>query len=122
MLLHTTWGEWKTSNPQTIVLSPKTSFRNNYWPIRVGVFNQQESLFGDDRLQANALAIGVEIEGEYKGYPLEELRGTEGVINDVLAGQPIVVIYNHDAQGGLAYSRSVNGQDLKFYNSEAKGI
>ena len=78
--------------------------------------------FGDDRLPPNAMVVGVEVEGTYKGYPLEVLENAGGVINDVVGGEPIVVIYNGQAMGGVAYSRSVNGQDLEFYNSENQAI
>ena len=40
----------------------------------------------------------------------------------MLASQPVVVIYDDNAQTGLAYSRLVNGQVLEFYNSEAQGF
>ena len=77
-------------------------------------------MFGDDRLRANTLVVGVEVGGQFKGYPLEELQIAGGVVNDVLADQPVVVIYEDNARTGVAYSRLANGQVLEFYNSEAQ--
>ena len=121
-MLHITWSEWKESHPDTMVLSPETPFRDMYRTVPIGVFNQGEALFGDARLQANTLVVGVETGGQFKGYPLDALQKAGGAVNDVLASQPVVVIYDDNAQTGLAYSRLVNGQVLEFYNSEAQGF
>ena len=67
-MLHITWGEWKESHPDTMVLSPETPFRDMYRTVPIGVFNQGEALFGDARLQANTLVVGVETGGQFKGY------------------------------------------------------
>ncbi len=121
-LVHITWEEWKTSHPDTIVLSPDTPFQDRYGPVRIGVFNQREATFGDGRLAANALVVGVEVQGQFKGYPLEELRDVGGVVNDTLAGQPIVVIYDELAQVGLAYSRAMGDKILEFETSGTNGL
>ena len=121
-LLHMTWGEWKTTHPTTMVLSPDTPFQNRYGPVRIGVFNQREADFGDERLPANALVVGVEVNGQFKGYPLDDLQSVGGVVNDELDGVPIVVIYDDNAKVGLAYSRRVNEQVLQYYNSHVQGF
>lgn len=121
-LVHITWGEWKSSHPDTMVLSPDTPFRDRYGPVRIGVFNQREAAFGDGRLDANTLVVGVEVEGQFKGYPLEELRDAGGVVNDTLAGQPIVVIYDEVAQVGLAYTRVTGDTVLEFDTSGTNGL
>lgn len=121
-LFHTTWGEWKKSHPHSRVLSSDTPFRHTYKTVQLGAFNQQESVIGDDRLPSNAMVVGVEIDGIYKGYPLKVLENSGGVINDVVAGEAIVVIYAGESMGGVAYSRSMNEQILEFYNSEDEGI
>ena len=117
LLLHIAWGEWKASHPDTMVLSPDTPYQDRYGPVRIGVFNQREAEFGDARLAANALVVGVEVEGQFNGYPLEELRNVGGVVNDTVAGQPIVVIYDYVAQLGLAYSRVSGNKVLEFNTS-----
>ena len=117
-----TWGEWKKAHPSTMVLSPDTPFRNRYRPVRIGVFNPREANFGDDRLASNALVVGVEANEHFKGYELEDLTSAGGVVNDRLAGQPIVVIYDGNARTGLAYSRLLDGQVLEFYNVTPQGF
>ena len=111
-----TWGKWKNAHPGTVVLSPDTPFRDLYRAVRIGVFNRREAQFGDHRLAANALVVGVEVNERFKGYPVEDI-GQAGVVNDMLAGQPIVVFYDRNSQTGLAYSRLMDGDVLEFYNA-----
>ena len=113
----TTWGQWKADYPETLVLSPDTPFQDRYVrPVRIGVFNPNEAVYGDDRLPSNALIVGIEVEGVFKGYPLDELESAGGVVNDTVAGRPVVVLYDSDAQTGVAYLREIDGQTLEFYN------
>jgi len=116
-----TWGEWKKSRPDTLVLSPDTPFSNRYRSVRIARYNQREAGFGDDRLASNALVIGVEVDNSFKGYPVDEV-GRVGVVNDTLSGKPIVIVYDRAAQSGLAFSRVVNGQVLEFYNNANEGL
>jgi len=120
-LLQMTWGEWKKSRPDTLMLSQDTPFANRYRPVRIARYNQREAGFGDDRLASNALVIGVEVDGAFKGYPVDEI-GRMGVVNDTLSGQPIVIVYDSAAQSGLAFSRVVNDQVLEFYNDANEGL
>ena len=115
-LIHMTWEQWRRGHPDTLVLSPDTPFQSRYRSISIGMFNPREATFGDDRLAGNALVVGVEVKGEFRGYPTEELEKVGGVVNDTLAGQPIVVIYDAEARTGIAYLRTVNDQTLEFHN------
>ena len=83
---------------------------------------RQEDLFGDDRLASNALVVGVEVDDLFKGYSVEALTEVGGVVNDTLASQPIVVLYDDVARTGLAFSRAVDGQLLEFYNAASQGF
>ena len=116
-----TWGEWKSSQADTLVLSPDTPFANRYRSVRIARYNQREAGFGDDRLASNALVIGVEVDDAFKGYPVDEV-GRVGAVNDILSGRPILIVYDNAAQSGLAFSRVVNGQVLEFYNGADEGL
>ena len=117
-----TWGEWRDSHPDTVILSPDTPFQSRYRSVRIGVFNPSEALFGDDRLAANALVVRVEVEERFKGYPIEVIIEDGGVVSDILAGQRVVVIYDCDSKTGIAYSSTVDGQELEFYNASSQGF
>ena len=112
-----TWGEWQADHTNTLVLSPDTPFRDRYLrPVRIGGYNPREAIYGDERLPSNTLVVGVEVEGVFKGYPLGELELTGGVVNDNLAGKPIVVVYDPLAKTGMAYLRHLDGETLEFYS------
>ena len=114
----TTWGRWKADYADTLILAPDTPFQDRYVrPVRIGVFNPNEAIFGDDQLPSNTLVVGVEVERVFKGYPLGELELTGGVVNDTIAGQAIVVIYDSATRTGVAYLRGFDGQMLEFYNA-----
>ena len=117
-----TWGEWRRSRPDTAVLSPDTPFSYRYRPVQIAVYSRQEAQFGDDRLSANALVVGVEVAGQFKGYPVQELEKGGGVLNDTLAGLPVLVVYDVDSQTGLAYSREVADRVLEFFNASTSGF
>lgn len=112
-----TWQEWRTLHPETLVLSQDTPYKSRYRPVRIGMFNQQEAIYGDARLPSNALVIGVELEGQFRAYLLETLDQTGGVANDTLAGHPLLVVYNARAKSGVAYSRVLDGMTLDFVAS-----
>ena len=111
----TTWGQWKADYADTLVLDPDTPFQDRYVrPVRIGVFHPNEAVYGDARLPANALVVGVEVEGVFKGYPISQLEEAGSVVNDIIAGQPIVVVYDSAAGTGVAYLRRLGGQVLEF--------
>ena len=117
-----TWGEWRTLNPDTSVLSPDTPFADRYRPVRIGRLGGTEQLFGDDRLPPNTLVVGVEVGGQFRAYPVEELRRVGGLVNDTLSGQPILVLFDPGSEMGLAFSRLVDGQTLHFYDTSEEGL
>ena len=116
-----TWGEWRSSRPDTLMLSQDTPFAHQYRAVQIARYNQREAGFGDNRLASNALVIGVEVDGAFKGYPVDVI-GRVGVVNDTLAGQPVVIVYDNVSQSGIAYSRVVNGRVLEFYNQVDEGL
>ena len=117
-----TWGDWKALYPETVVLSQDTPFIDRYRPVRIGVFNRTEALYGDERLESNALVVGVEVNDEFKGYPIDELTAVGGVVNDTLASVLVVVFYDSVSQTGLAFARVVDGEVLEFYNAATTGL
>ena len=89
-----TWRDWKTSRPNTLVLSPDTAFADRYRSVQIARYNRREGRFGDDRLAANALVVGVEVDSHFKGYPVLEIQQLGGVVNDILNDQALLVLYD----------------------------
>ena len=116
-LIHTTWEEWLDLHPDTSVLSYDTDFQDRYRSVTLGMPNgrfAQDLLTIDDRLQSEALVLGV-MEGDaFIAYPVSVLEQTSGVINDNIAGTPVVVFYDAQANAAIAFSRQVDGQEAQF--------
>lgn len=61
----------------------------------------------DQRYHPKEPALGIELSGQFKAYPLSELKQSAVTLKDTLAGQPVVVKYDRlhnavialDAQG-----------------------
>ena len=116
-LIHTTWEEWLDLHPDTSVLSYDTDFQAQYRDVTIGMPNgrfAQDLLTVDDRLQSEALVLGIMVEDAFVAYPVSVLEQTSGVINDNVAGIPIVVFYDAQANAAIAFSRQVDGQEAQF--------
>lgn len=83
-------------------------------PVRIGAPGRDEAQYGDDRLPSNALVVGVEVDGDFVGFPIEQVSSEGGVINAEVGGRPVVVLYDARAQTGIAYLRTIEGRDLAF--------
>ncbi len=106
----TTWKAWQTAHPDTKVMAFDTGHVRDY---SVGAayqtyFNSPDTMFPvwrrSDRLPTKSWVFTLLIDGKPKAYPLE-LVAKEGVLNDTLAGQPLVVIHDAGGHGARAYAR-----------------
>ena len=116
-LIHTTWEEWQTLHPETTVISYDTEYQAQYRSVTLGMPNGRfadQLLTVDDRLQSEALVLGVMVEDAFVAYPVTELGQSNGVINETVAGVPIVVFYDGDNNAAIAFSRVVDGEEAQF--------
>ena len=116
-LIHTTWEEWQTLHPETTVISYDTEFQAQYRSVTLGMPNgrfARELQTVDDRLLSEALVLGVMVEDAFVAYPVAELEQTSGVLNETVAGIPIVVFYDVDNNAAIAFSRVVDGEEAQF--------
>ncbi|MEE9278216.1 MAG: DUF3179 domain-containing protein [Dehalococcoidia bacterium] len=111
--LQTTWATWRALNPNTLVLkssirgdSYASYYRNNSSGVHGGFVD-------DDRLPAKSVVIGVVIGGTARAYPLASSL-EQSVINDNVAGRPLLTVFAPDGVTGLIYDRHVNGRLLTF--------
>lgn len=112
---HTTWGQWKEMHPETLAL--RKGFRGGRDPY-VGYYQSNSAgiigeTFRDDRLATKEFVLGVEIDGAAIAYPYRVLSG-EPVINDVVADQDILVVFDRQNAGGVVFDRRVRDQTLTF--------
>ena len=90
---HTTWADWRSRHPDTLVLSADTGYDRNYRNDPYQGYDRSRRLYFQVANRAprdyhpKALVMGIEVDGEYKAYPFEELRALgeqrfEDVVND----------------------------------------
>ena len=113
------WADWLAEHPGTLVLDPDTPYADRYRSVRIGQPNRGDALWGDDRLAANTLVVGVEANGAFVGFPIDAIGREGGVVNTEVGGVPVVVVYDAGSQTGIAFERTVGGQTLEFANTPA---
>lgn len=77
---HTTWQDWKSKYPDTLVLSEQTGHFRDYARNPYAGYEQSRSLFfavnnrAPDTYHPKELVIGIEVDGTFKAYPFIELE------------------------------------------------
>lgn len=104
-LFHTTWEHWKSTHPETEVLSTKTGHFRNYERDPYREYRKSADLMfpvgnRDRRYGAKDLVIGLELDGRYKAYPFHELPAGQTLITDAFAGNVLTVEYDKRASFG----------------------
>lgn len=116
---HTTWGAWKEQYPSTRVLSTNTGHERNYKKSPAAYYKPSKRLLFPVKLTDNSLplrekVIGLEIDGQFKAYPLSFIRNNkQGLVEDYFAGLDIEIHYNHQAES--AYITDKNGEVIPAY-------
>ena len=111
------WEDWKRLYPETQVLSTETGYSRPYGADPYAGYYTSPSIYfplenEDSRLHPKTIVYGVEINGERKAYPYDEV-GKAGVVNDAVGGEPIVVM-SPGKDMVRVYSRKVAGLTLTF--------
>ncbi|MBI4537055.1 MAG: DUF3179 domain-containing protein [candidate division NC10 bacterium] len=120
--LQMTWTEWKQLYPGGRVLSKRASLggdgsRNVYEsyfanPAQLGIFGTKNP---DEALPGKEFVVGVSVETTAIAYPFRHLS-RQPLVNDVVAGQPIVVTFSSAGATGAVFSRTVGRRPLTFSN------
>jgi len=102
-LRHTTWRDWRTRHPDTLVLRPPREFGRNYnIDPYAGYADSNRVWFPvnktDRRYSKKSVVIGVEIGDTVKAYPFEDLPADRNTLEDTLQGQTVTVEYDLKAQ------------------------
>lgn len=115
----TTWSSWRKLHPDTLVLDkgggygrdPYSSYyRNN----SAGILGESNP---DRRLQRKEFVVGVRIGETTKAYPFRALND-QTIVNDVVAGLPLVVLFDRDAASAVVFDRRTEDRTVTFRNVE----
>ncbi len=122
------WENWLEEHPDTLVLSSDTGFERPYHddPFaglagaieanRRTPFPVDSEILQDPRLPATELVVGVEVDGTARAYPIT--AHVTLAVNDVVAGQPVVVFIDAQALFGVAFDPTVDGRVLRFRSDD----
>ncbi|MBX9657496.1 MAG: DUF3179 domain-containing protein [Nitrospiraceae bacterium] len=107
-LEHTTWSEWRTAHPSTLVLSTTTgSFRHYDRDPYSGYAEERELYFDtlhfDPRYHPKEWVVGVEINGIAKAYPISELKNVHPPVSDQVGGRSITIQFNERSRSAVVF-------------------
>lgn len=112
---HTSWADWQTRHPDTLVLSTETGQFRDYGRDPYAGYGQSASVYfpvkgASDRYHAKELVMGLEIGAAAKSYPFSELARSAARFTDNFAGQSITVEYS--AEHKSARVLGADGQEI----------
>jgi len=100
-ITHTTWRNWKARNPDSQILSMDTGFQRDYRKDPYPDYeNNAKILFPvaakSRKYRQKALVMGLEIDGQFKAYPFDELKRVPGQFTDEFKGRKFVIEYDDE--------------------------
>lgn len=101
--IHTTWGLWHATRPDTLVLDKRGRYAAT-----------------ERHRRGDAYALGLVVEGEAVGFPFSEL-GRQPLAHLTMAGRPLLVVYIRPAATAVAFRREVDGRTLTFRRLAREG-
>lgn len=107
-VLHTTWRDWRKKHPETLVLDSDTGFDRNYNRDPYGGYQRTRRLFFDVNHRApdyhpKEQVLGLEIEGQFKAYPFQELsEHGKAQFPDAVAGVDVTIFWNEAERSAYA--------------------
>lgn len=95
----TTWKDWKTQYPSTLVLSNRTGFNRDYSRTPYEGYDTSNKLFFPVNQENNELdrkekVVGIQLGDTFKAYPLSILKKKKNIIEDVIEGNKIIIKLN----------------------------
>lgn len=102
---HTTWRDWRTRHPDTLVLVPPPQSRHNYNIDPYAGYADSNKIWfpvahTDRRYKKKAVIIGAKIGEVTKAWPFENLPASRRRIDDTIGALAVVVEYDLQAQAG----------------------
>jgi hypothetical protein len=107
-----TWREWKSTHPNSQVLSQETGIRRSYGRDPYGNYYEDSFLIfpvenEDNRIHPKTPILGIEINNQYKAYKRKDIVGT---IEDEFAGTKIKLEKLND--GRVQITNLITNQEI----------
>ncbi len=94
---HTTWSDWKSRYPNTLVLSRDTGYSRDYSKNPYLAYSQNQSVMFDlahesSQYEKKELVLGLRYNGKQRAYPFTELKAVgNSRIDDEFAGEKLTI-------------------------------
>ncbi len=113
--VQTTWGLWLKDHKTAQILAGSQGQLSDPYELyfqsdSAGIEGRRRQ---DDRLPAKERVIGVRLGGEVKAYAFSALA-RDRVVDDVVGGVPLVIVFDGSSESGAAYRRNIDGQARDF--------
>lgn len=124
---HTTWADWRTQNPDTLVLSQDTGYRRDYKDNPYAGYDEHEGVYFPVSFRAQGYhpkeqVLGIQINNQAKAYPFVELakaaKQNVAEIKDEVAGQVITVRFDKTHRAVKAFDaegKQIAGTTLYWF-------
>ena len=115
----TTWREWRSQHPNSMVLSPRTGFQRDYGRNPYETYYEQGKPFGGPRERAHQLdpglagmerVLGVQLGATKKAYPFSRLKKQPEDFQDSIGAEAVEIHYDPKSQTG--YATRPSGEQL----------
>ncbi|NOQ63398.1 MAG: DUF3179 domain-containing protein [Methyloprofundus sp.] len=109
-VLHTTWKDWKSKYPNTLILSTKTGFERDYSNSPyMAYLKSPQTMFPlssvSRQYHPKEEVLGLEVEGQFKAYPFVELEKSPAEFMDTVKGHIITVRYDSKHRSATAFDK-----------------
>lgn len=110
---YTTWRDWRSRHPDTLVLSTDTGYNRDYNRTPYAGYEDSEQVWfpvanRDGRYHSKELVIGLELDDEVKAYPFTELSRHDTPFQDEVSGRRISVHFDASNRTGRVLDESGN--------------
>ncbi len=107
-VVHTTWRDWQTRHPDTLVLSTDTGHRRAYDQSPYADYLKSPQIMFpvnaiNRRYHPKEDVLGLELDGHVKVYPFIELTQANGEITDQIGERKVTIRFDAKNRSGAIY-------------------
>ena len=108
VLAHTSWQDWKTRHPDTLVLTTETGYQRDYDKNPYAGYEYSRQIFfpvkhTDERFHPKEQILGITLNGQFKAYPFSLLAKLEGDISDTFNDHKLTIRFDKQHQSAAAF-------------------
>lgn len=126
-VIETNWKTWKQMFPNSKVLSTSTGFNRSYSSYPYGDYrtNHNSLLFSiepdDNRIPRKERVLGIIQNGRAKVYRFSSLAGSNGIIEDVFSGEPLVIAGDVQKNIMVAFEKKLPDNNVPVFTIDDSG-